>query len=71
MKTKLTPWFSGDQKPVRKGVYQRVAGSDVHIFNYFNGSKWCVGHSRSIEGAHKNRKDVSGIQDIPWRGVMK
>lgn len=38
---KLTPWFTGDQKPVRVGVYQRdLYGEDVKAYSYWDGEVW-------------------------------
>ncbi len=70
---KLTPWFSGDQKPVRVGVYQRdIFGKGIEVYSYWNGNYWCF-YSSSVSGAVM--KDglhlESAEQNLPWRGVMK
>lgn len=66
---KLTPWFSGDQKPVRKGVYQRVFKNKKH-YSFFNGMRWFVGSGSPSTARTYEGWDTS-FQNLPWRGVMK
>ena len=74
---KLTPWFSGDAKPVREGVYQVAYwNKDQTSYSYWDGSKW--GYSFSDRAAHDDiylafkHRDTNGFkQSMPWRGVAK
>lgn len=56
---KLTPWFDGKVKPVRKGWYEcKVCDGDKH---YFDGSNWF------------RRKTSTVPLEIMfrWRGILK
>lgn len=68
---KLTPWFTGDQKPVRVGTYQRDFSPAV-FWCYWNGEKWSIA-SNCIETPefYSQNKYYSEAQNLPWRGVMK
>ena len=63
---KLTAWYSGDQKPVRKGFYERDFSS--------TGSRWHVRLSRwngeSFIGV-SNIGVKSFYQNLPWRGLTE
>ena len=70
---KLTPWYPGDVKPVREGVYERdygAAGLLEHRYCYWNGKWWGL-YSTLPAGAlwFKNKQSTS--QNLPWRGVAK
>ena len=56
----VTQWFSGDEKPVHIGLYERQYDSGNYI-EYWDGLEW--------------RYPVSQwpafIQDVPWRGIAK
>ena len=67
---KLTRWFSGSDKPVRVGVYQRDHLSWGKCYQYFNGEKWCY-PSRTVDGAWVMRFDLSDDQTSPWRGLAE
>jgi hypothetical protein len=65
---KLTPWFSHDLKPVRKGMYStRFSG---HVgFSYWNGRRW---HNQGFNVQNAMRLDAAGaIQRKEWRGLVK
>ena len=71
---KLTPWFSGDQKPVRVGVYQRKYVDQPNfsfaLYAYWDGLRFgSYGHTPAEAKHHKDTQ--SNIQNLPWRGVMK
>ena len=67
MKVTKTNWYSGDQKPVRIGVYEREYWHGF-LFCYWNGEYW----ERSFETAHEGlKREASIYQDLPWRGVTK
>jgi hypothetical protein len=67
---KLTPWFSGDHKPVRVGVYQRQYVWPE--YSYWDGLKWCYGGSTPKKATKSPLRNFSSsLQNLPWRGVMK
>jgi hypothetical protein len=65
---KLTGWYSGDQKPVRKGIYERDHGY-CSSFSWFDGGNWRASFY-FIEKAIENNGWVSSYQDLPWRGIQ-
>ena len=70
---KLTPWFPGDVKPVRVGVYERNYGNDrLRDCNYchWNGKFWSI-WATTQRGAVHLKNNASRWQDLPWRGVEK
>lgn len=66
---KLTPWFSGDLKPVRVGPYPRQF-VDKEFYSFWNGHFWGF-ISTSLELAYENREFHSLHQCLPWRGLLK
>lgn len=66
---KLTPWFPGDVKPVRRGVYQRLYTSGTG-WAYWNGDFWGMrGVSKYFA---KSMKDFyAPIQSHEWRGLAE
>lgn len=72
-KDKLTPWFPGNVKPARKGVYQRdwLDGGPLW-FSYWNGKTWNSGDD-TTEGAAcpVNKYWKSNHQKLPWRGLAQ
>jgi len=72
MSKKLTPWFPGDVKPARKGVYETDAEiSDREpCYQFWDGSRWgaCGFSPRYC----KQPGDwVSRHQSPKWRGRAK
>ena len=76
---KHTPWFEGELKPQRVGVYRRRRKQHEHVtnripktvhrFNLWDGAAWrCEG--RTIEDAYK-AEDVSAYQDCEWQGLTE
>lgn len=66
MATKLTPWFSGDVKPARKGVYLRkyMAGD---AYSRWDGKAWMRG-----SWEHDLAKKMCAFslnQHLQWRGL--
>jgi hypothetical protein len=41
---KLTDWYSGDQKPVRIGAYERDFGVPFTEYSWWNGKEFGVGY---------------------------
>ena len=67
----LTPWFPGDVKPARPGVYQRDFGRE-RKYAYWTGSAWKLG-SATPEGAEACN-DYSPVQlntTVCWRGLTE
>ena len=68
---KLTPWFPGDVKPVRVGVYERdYLPSNPRAYCYWAGMKWSTWRRTPRQAADGYCKP-SGFQKLPWRGVLK
>jgi len=67
-KPKLTPWFSGDVKPARVGVYERIPTPETYPYAYWNGRVWMC--SAITERDAKNHRDISSShQHDKWRGL--
>lgn len=68
----LTPWYSGNIKPVRDGVYQRLYAADHVQYCLFKGEKWGLSGS-SVEDALEeiNVLNSSWYQDLKWRGLSE
>lgn len=68
---KYTPWFSGDVKPVRPGVYETDSkGSPFRCFQFWDGVKWGLA-SITPAIAHACAGTTSLCQDDAWRGLTK
>ena len=74
---KLTPWFPGHIKPVRKGVYRVVFWSEEYTSHcYWDGEFWrnsyCnADHKEAIYMAFVFKQNKNPKQQMPWRGVAK
>ena len=61
---KKTPWFPGDAKPVRDGVYEREWVAVLHpIPSLWNGRCWSIDT--------RDGTLVSRWQALPWRGLAQ
>jgi hypothetical protein len=61
--------FSGNQKPVREGVYKRTNKHGEPRFAYWDGRLWKA-YAFSVDGALLNNHMVSVYQDeLDWYGV--
>lgn len=71
---KLTPWFPGHVKPVRKGLYQQHSPSGFLGYQYWDGKSW-YGWSEEKSGAkhlHEIGRVVAAcFANDPWRGLTK
>lgn len=66
---KLTPWYPGDVKPVRVGVYERLYyDGERTCFSRFDGASWRAGWA-GIYRAQDDWWPRSSYQDLPWRGL--
>lgn len=71
---KLTPWFPGHIKPVRKGVYQQFCGDGKKIgYQYWNGKYWLSWFSSVEIAANAKTQHVVSqcFQNDKWRGILK
>lgn len=69
---KLTEWFPGDVKPVRRGVYERDYGGGIFGnlgFALWTGSQWKY-RSTTPEKACVESIDSLNIRR-PWRGLAE
>lgn len=69
---KPTPWFPGESKPVREGVYQRMYNKNPKDIRYcsWDGELWRVGYT-DIESSANFRRGFAHEQKLPWRGIHK
>lgn len=70
---KLTPWFPGDVKPARPGVYKRkrpVGLRAFGCFSYWDGRRWRMSSS-SLKEAGTLPRTPSLFQQLPWRGLTQ
>lgn len=71
MSTKLTPWFPGDVKPARPGVYQTRDGKDV-CYQFWTGEQWNMATTSAEYAADFQQDgDRSHFQNDPWRGLAE
>jgi hypothetical protein len=66
---KKTPWFSGDQKPARVGVYEREYG-DYGVFSFWDGGWWCSGET-TPDKALSRAMSRSWYGAVKWRGLAR
>jgi hypothetical protein len=66
---RLTGWYRGDQKPVRKGVYEILSSG---IFSHWDGKQWGpLARSKKEAALDKCNYEISYYQDEIWRGIKK
>lgn len=69
MSKKLTPWFPGDVKPVRAGVYEtdseQIGGT--RTFQRWTGKQWGL----CTSDASFAPPFMSAYQNPKWRGLAK
>ena len=66
---KKTPWFPGNVKPSRPGVYERKFGQLGLRFSKFDGNVW-LSPAPFVEMAERSTS-ISGYQSDPWRGLAE
>lgn len=67
---KMTPWFPGDVRSVRVGVYERLYNPDWARFCHWNGVFWSVcGLTARIADLVAGTE--SHVQNLPWRGLAE
>ena len=68
---KLTPWFPGNVKPVRPGVYQQMCGSNRNIgYQHWDGEVWGL-WALTEEAALRYACIQAVTQNDPWRGLAE
>lgn len=69
---KVTPWFDGEIKPVRKGVYQLFNGTQTMIgYQYWDGEYWYEWDVSPEIAAKIKWPAASCFQNDKWRGIAK
>jgi hypothetical protein len=64
----LTDWISGDLKPVRPGVYQRLYDKvDKDFYCKFEDGVWYMPCTEIDSAAFET--EVAVMQNLPWRGL--
>ena len=71
--SKYTPWFSGDVKPARVGVYQRLYfTAPKPVYCHWDGANWGMPEiNRARYAPTTNAGGISGHQNKPWRGLTE
>ncbi len=63
-----TQWFEGGERPVRSGVYERLAHASSILYSHWNGLYW-GGLGSTAEQCLIVKDQRSEWQDLPWRGL--
>jgi hypothetical protein len=70
-----TGWYSGDQKPVRVGEYERKYYCSLSGHKYlrcwWDGRAFYQGVAIGVDSSAKVIYGKSISQNLPWRGVTK
>ena len=65
-----TPWYPGEVKPVRVGVYEMLfAEPNIATFSWWDGKQWCCIDDTPAEAAQWVAR--SEYQNLPWRGLKE
>jgi len=72
MSARVTDWLSGDLKPVRVGVYQKIFCGDI-VYAHWNGDFWGMftGPKSKPEDALRDAHCRSMAQRAHWRGLAE
>jgi len=69
--SKFTPWFPGNVKPVRVGVYQRQYNCPpTNWFCYWDGKLWGCAEKKAKD-ADPAFMGKSFFPEKPWRGLAE
>lgn len=70
-KTRLTPWFPADVKPVHVGVYMTRTheGERTPWFNKWDGHRWMVSMYSASQA--EKCKALSSYTEFEWRGLAE
>lgn len=67
----LTPWFPGNVRPKRRGVYKTWdKGLRQSFYNYWDGKKWNGGWGTAEDAARFGDRRCDDPVD-KWRGLAK
>lgn len=71
MKTKLTPWYPPEIKPVREGVYEvkSVRRPDFTLFSYWTGQNWLCAAFSKIKASEAEHNSI--YPKKTWRGLTE
>ena len=71
MKTKLTPWYPPEIKPVRVGVYKIKisANNSFDLYSHWTGQRWL--HTAWSPARASEAKGNSLYQNKTWRGLTE
>jgi hypothetical protein len=71
---KVTGWYQPQQKPVRRGVYERWYNFNDHkllmLYSFWNGIDFGYGCG-TPKAAKQKRGMKSPEQNLRWRGIAK
>lgn len=71
---KLTPWFKPDQKPRRKGVYQRQSvfkRKSAGNYAYWDGKNWYQYGYTPDQALVYFLMNLISVHKLCWRGISK
>lgn len=73
MSKKFTPWFPGDVKPVRKGVYQQISGIGREVgYQYWDGYFWFAWDEEKAGALREYKHGYRACtQNDKWRGLTE
>ena len=66
---KVTDWFPGDVKPVRRGVYERDYRNGGIAFAMWNGRRWMYKGDTPTEAFNETMQ--SRNSNLKWRGLAE
>lgn len=73
MSKKFTPWFSGEVKPARPGVYQRLYPFGAVAYSRWNGQNWMLPMQEPFAAEAERIHAVcqSHVEGPKWRGLAQ
>lgn len=66
-----TPWFSGDQQPVKIGVYKRLSMAGLVVYSMWDGDHWLRMHCSATGAVRASSSEPSLCQTLPWCGLLR
>lgn len=66
----VTPWYAGQEKPERPGVYQRLGGRGDDVwYARWDGVQWRQNAARADLAEDSVQRSI--YQERPWRGLVE